>query len=452
MQRWLFRIIAKWYVPAVIAVWTFEPELRRLFDWQLGYHSLPILALLPLLSLFPGVYFLKREWPRLGSAYRAVLMIWFCAFGYAYIVSLVSGQLITGLYDLLLFVLPAGFGALLSLEAKTDFKLAYERTAQMLLWFAALASLYGIYQYVSPPAWDVLWVQNSGLGSIGQAVPFGLRVFGPLNAPGSFADFLAIAILANVPRLRLSRIGTALLVSPCLVALALTLVREAWIGLFVGLIVYVVLSPRRNFALLSLATISIATVALSAGLMASIKGSENGVNSITDRFTTFSSLDEDNSVLTRQRETNNALTSGVREPLGQGLGSVGTSAKLSDTGTAVALDNGYLARFTEMGVAGTLGYLLAIVVAFWATVRAYLQLLRRGDRDGASFAAFAVAIQLMLVVSDAAGDHHVAFTALFFWYSLFIASSALRATGGAGLRDKVAVPQLPSNIPAFGAP
>lgn len=415
----------RWYVTIVFFLWAFVPEIRRLLDWERGFSTLPIINLLPLLSLIPAIFVLKQSWSLLGRTYRTVALIWVISFAYALFVAYATGGLIGGLYDVLSFVLPVGMGVLLAQQSGKDFKAAYERTASSLLWIAAAAGVYGIWQYVHPPPWDVFWVDNANLGSIGSPVPFGLRVFGPLNAPGPFADFLTLAIIANLPRLRLKSLLSTILIAPCLVALALSLVRTDWIGLILATVLYLLLSPKRRDAAGSLFAVALTCCLFVVVLISTVPGASNAVESISNRFGTFGSLNEDSSVIARQGETNAAIQIGIHEPLGQGAGTVGVSAKLGAGGGTVTVDNGYISRFLEMGWLGSAGYAVAILLAVGSSLLAYTRMRRGGDVDGASFAAFAVALQVLLLYFDAASDHHVGFSALFFWYSLYLASRAL---------------------------
>ena len=412
----------RWYVTIVFALWVFAPELRRVVDWQVGFSSLPIINLIPLIALVPGFFIARKHWGTVGKLYRSIFVLWSFGFMYAFLISIVTGNIFAGIYDVVGFVLPAAFGFLLAAQGDRSFKESYERTAQSLIWIAGAASVYGIYQYIAPPAWDVFWVQNANLQSIGDPVPFGLRIFGPLNAPGPFADFLTLAILANLPRLQLRRALTLVLTSVSIIALLLTLVRTDWIGLVIAAALYFVVTPKRASPAKAFVAIAAVFAVVSALLIGKVSGSQDGVESVTSRLTSFGSLQTDSSYQQRTIETRNAFAIAAAEPLGQGAGTLGTAAKLSSNDGTNTLDNGYLSRFFEMGYMGFGAFLLAVTFGIVGVFQAYT---RGRDPELKVLVAFAVSVQVCLLWFEVSGDHHGGISGLFFWYSVFIGSRML---------------------------
>ncbi len=420
------------YVTIMFVICTFSPLLRRIADYETGYHKLSPFALLPTLSFLPGFFLLRRWWGQLGAGFRLVCTVWLIAFGFSYLVAFASGSMIPALFTLLQFVTPIGIAGTLVL-ASPDYRVAFHRSAFGLLVCATISSLYAIFQYVSPPPWDVLWVQNANIISMGEPVPFGLRVFGTYNSDGPFGMFLAMALLLNLPRLSLRRWLTVLMYAPCIIALLLTEVRAAWIAIALGMLLYLVLSPSRRGPMLSIVVVFGVFMLAGTALLAVVHDSQLAVNSVTDRFNTFRVLSGDSSVTARQEETADAWREGIKDPLGLGLGAVSISTRISG-GTGGGIDNGFLSRLVEMGVMGWLMYLGALTAALLATVSSYLHLRRSPDREARNIAAVAIALQVVLLVEEATFDQHASFTALFFWYSLFIsgvaASEAINARAG----------------------
>lgn len=421
----------RWYVPLLLATWVLAPELRRIVDWRTAYHTLSPFSLLPLLCLVPGMFLLWSQWPRLGIPYRRVLFLWGVALGYAFLVAYLSGAVLSALYASVLFGLPAIVGILASCGSTEKIDVLYARIANTLLWLAVIASLYGIYQYISPPPWDVYWAQQANIeGSQGITESFNFRIFGTLNSTGPFAAFLTMAILFNLPRLSRARWWVVLLMVPCTMALVLTSVRADWIALAVGTTVYILLAPQRRPVLMSLGGVA-AVFTLAGAILLGLVGPSNAeiaMTSISSRLQTFGALQSDNSTQARQAETAGALHEGLAEPLGQGIGVVGTSAKLSG-GETNTLDNGYAARFIEMGVVGFSLYLIALVIALVATFTAYRRYVRGGNLTGGNLAALACTIQVVLLVVEISSDQHTAFSGMFFWLSLYFASAYAAPSG-----------------------
>lgn len=455
MLRLAHRFVTwRWYVPLVLAIWVLSPEVRRVYDWRTTFHSLSPFSLLPLASLVPGFFLLRSQWSRFGVTGRRVMGLWTLAFGYAFMIAYLQHSSLSAIYAAALFVVPLFLYALLSAGSSgEDISVTYERIAKVILWLAVFSSLYGIYQYIAPPAWDVYWAQQANIeGSQGITESFNFRIFGTLNSTGPFAGFLVFAILMNLPRLRLSRWWNGLMLVPCIIALALTSVRAGWLAVAVGIILYLLLSPQRRSTLMSLGTIAVAFALVGAGLLSTV-GFTNGAlatNSLTSRVSSLQNLSNDSSVRDREAVTAEALHTGIDEPLGQGIGVVGTSAKLSG-GQADSLDNGYLARFLEMGVPGTSLYLLAILVALFASFKTYRSYLRSGNGDTANIGAIALTVQLVLMVLEVGADSHNGFAGMLFWMSLFFAS-AYRAPAGVRVEPPLRTPYSPALAAARTSP
>ncbi len=427
MLRLLRRFFTwRWYVPLVLATWVLAPEVRRLYDWRTTFHQLSPISLLPLATLLPGLFLLPSQWSRMGVAGRRVARLWAFAFGYAYLIAFLTSSPISATYALALFIGPLLFYALLAAGSTGErITETYERISKVLLWLAVISGSYGIWQYVSPPPWDAYWAQQANIeGSQGITESFGFRIFGTLNSTGPFAGFLIFVILINLPRLRLSRWRTLVGLVPPIIALALTTVRAGWVAVALGVVLYLLLSPQRRVAFVSLGAIACLFTLVGAGLLATVSftGAAKTTNSLTARLSTFTDLGNDRSVQVRTQVSADTVASGIHEPLGQGLGVVGTSTKLSG-GDATSLDNGYLARFLEMGVAGMIVYLIALVLGLTASFASYRAYLRGGDVEAASIAAVAVIIQLVLLVLEVASDSHNGFAGMFFWLSVFLASA-----------------------------
>ncbi len=415
----------RWYATLVLATWVFAPEVRRLVDWETSFHAVSPFSVLPLLSLVPALFLLPSSWKRIGAAYRQVSRLWLLAFIYAFGVAALSGSAFSAVYDLALFVSPLLLGLVLAGSANEDLATVFDRNANSILWLAALTSIYGIYQYVSPPPWDVYWAQQANIeGTQGVTQAFSFRIFGTLNSTGPLAEFLDLAILLNAPRLQRSRWWLGLLLVPCVIALTLTQVRSEWLGLALGLFIFLVLSPKRGTVFVTLgATAAIFVVA--ASMLLTLVNSEDAnqtIDALSKRVSTFGDLSSDNSALSREDQTSNGIKEGWAEPLGQGLGASGGATKLSG-GNGLGIDNGFVARFFEMGVFGFCVYEAALLMSIVYAFRVYRSYARRGSPQAANYMAVAVAAQICLFFGESSVDHHSALPGLFFWYTLFFVSA-----------------------------
>ena len=245
-DRALSRILLRerLYIWLLIVLWAFVPGLRRVVDWLVGYGSLPVINLVPMIAMLPlFVPVLRRR--DYGRDMATVLGLWLTAFGYALFVAIVSGGLFSSLYDFALFCVPV-FGGLWIVNSTLDREAIFETLTNACLTIATIVSIYGLFQYVSPPAWDVNWVINSGLLTIGEPVPYSLRIFSTLNHPSTLAIFLVFTIITSLHRFSLRRWWLIVPLLVCSLALALTLVRAAWLSFALGLLVYGLCCSRRT--------------------------------------------------------------------------------------------------------------------------------------------------------------------------------------------------------------
>jgi hypothetical protein len=411
---------------AVLALWALVPEVRRLFDWRAGFAGVSLISIVPLAALVLPLAALLYG-GRLARVERPLVVlawIWFGGFTSALAIGAISGNgVAAALYTYAEFVLPAAFGLWV---ASLDVERAalFERVATFLLWLATPLALYAMLQLAYPPAWDVAWMRAAHIVSIGVPLPFQFRPFSTLNGPGTFADFLVAALLLNLPRLRKPNTLLVVQLTLCAGALALTMVRADWLALALGVAAYLILSPHRLRNLSVFVVVVGAFWALSAALPA-LLGSSEFDGGLGARLATLTNLQGDASFNERVQYYGEPLAAAAETPQGAGLGVLGTAAKLGARGSTKDFDNGYIARFTEMGWFGTACYLAATLGALGFT------LARRGTFAPGIVAAVA-AVQLALIALDVSSDHHSALSGVVFWLSLALLTR--KPSPGAGSR------------------
>ncbi len=425
-----FAGIVAWYrarswlpIALVLGAWALMPGVRRLFDWRAGgFASVSLLSIVPLIALVPAVVALTYGGKLRYVDRRLVLCAWLWTggFGFAFVIALANGgSPLAASYELAQFMLPMAFGLwVASLDVPSD--VLYERIANILLWLSTPLCLYAALQFAAPPPWDVSWMRHANIVSIGPPYPYQLRPFSTLNGPGVFADFLDITMAINLPRLVRSR--SPLLIaqfSLCIASLALTMVRTGWLGFAVAIITYIVLTPHRarNLAVFGGMAVIVAVLIANASVLL---GSAQTGNDISARFSTLSNLNDDYSFVDRQRYFEGLLTAALRQPLGQGLGVVGTAAKLGDSGKVKDFDNGFVARFTEMGYFGMACYLFALGSMIALAGAAWRRYAARGLPRLTAIAAAVVTVQVMLFALDISADHHNALSGIAFWLTMAI--------------------------------
>jgi putative inorganic carbon (HCO3(-)) transporter len=261
---------------------------------------------------------------------------------------------------------------------------------------------------------------------MGEPVPFGLRIFSTLNSTGPAADFFAMTIVFALPFCRLSTPWIWPFMMLAGSALMLTLVRASWVALIFGVVVYLLTSPRRFRTLPFIALYGAALFFLVASLPAFL-GAGQDSDIITTRIATLGDVSHDSSALARTSEITDSIRQGLADPLGEGLGHVGSASALSANPSSASgnnLDSGYLARFLELGWLGFAGYLFVVLGSLAAMVAALMRgaITARGaeSRDVLVNVAVAAGICAALVWLDAAGDSHLGLDGLFFWMALGI--------------------------------
>jgi putative inorganic carbon (HCO3(-)) transporter len=426
--RWSLEWI---YFSLVISAFCFTPFIRRLIDYRNGaFNPVQITSLIPFLMLLPLalVCFRAERMARLTRPLRILAWIWLATFTYGFLIAFAIGNVDAAGVALVQYLVPMLAGIWLAGQG-LSVKQTLRRLAVIILPCAALIATYGLFQWVQPPPWDVLWVQGSDFYIVGDPVPFAMRVFSTLNSPGTAGDFFALTIVLLLPWLRLRSVWVWPLLTALGAALLLTLTREAWVGLVVGVVVYLVASPRRLATAPLLAVYAAFMVALAVSLPAFLGSGQNS-DVITSRISTFGDVGHDVSALDRENEIQNALQKGLSNPVGTGLGVLGSASKLDENAQAAigtVLDSGYLARLIELGWLGTVGY---VVVVIGGPLVLTYQLFRK--KSGASTearVAGAVAVGLCAVLAwgDAADDAHLGIDGFFFWLALALGSLAIQS-------------------------
>ncbi len=407
--------LGRFALQGLLAVWIFAPELRRLIDWKHGFSSISVVSVLPIVALLPFLLAVRASKHAASQApVGAIAVLWAGIFAYALVFGIAAGNAAAALYAFTLAVLPAAAGVWLG-GRRANAAVCYSDFARFILWSAAIVSIYGIYQFVAAPPWDTAWMRNADMNSIGSPMPYMIRVFSVLNAPAALGDYLVLALLIAFPILSWR---SAPLVTVILAALALSQLREAWVGLALGLVVLLLLSPRRIGGALAIAG-SVAACALALSYLPYVTGTTDVQNTILTRINTFARLDSDLSAVNRREQMDLAYREALINPLGTGLGKLGTAAKLNGAaGSTEVLDSGILSRFVEMGILGTLAYLGVLFVSIVIAFRIWW--VERGpDRSAArTVAAVALAVQIMLLAGDFFGDKHLALDGLLFWIVL----------------------------------
>ncbi len=294
----------------------------------------------------------------------AALLCIMLLYGYAGLIGFLHFPPALVVQDLLLWLPPLIFALVLSLQRALLLE-AYAALETAFLGGLLVVGAYGVYQFFFLPPWDVLWMEQMKLDSIGVAEPMKARVFSTMNSPQVTASFLAIGMLIlfnSRHRLRFLAMPIALL------SLVLSQARSGWIALLTGMLYLIVKLPRKQKVQLV-----IAAVLCSAGLLLALENPDLQ-EVVTKRFNTISSGKSDVSYMDRVTGYEAVIFGFLDDPYGLGMGATPAVAQglggFFHNGFSLVLgDSTLLMVLTTMGAAGA--FILAGAV-FPLTTAAFL--------------------------------------------------------------------------------
>jgi hypothetical protein len=398
------------YIGFVLWTWLMTPFLRRVFDLEFGFHPASLLLVGPVLATMVSGFTLLRRAQSLRSTTYVPFVLAMAALFYAYVVGLVSQPFIAATYDLMNWGAPLLFGLHLALEWRRFPRMRSVLT-KVALWGVLVTAVYGILQFIDPPSWDRVWVVNSEMYSIGVPVPYLIRVFSTLNAPGPYAVFLVFAVLIGLPApQRWKFIALAL----GLTALLLTKTRSAWAAFLIGALVLQLRQPLRN---LPRQWIALAVVLL---LAAPAITHPRVLRAVSGRAASLSRIEEDRSYHDRMVITNYVVERLKHNVVGEGLGQLGSAGKLRVSNgrkiSVTALDSGVLEVFSVMGWMGGALFTFALFGVLVPIARE-----RRARRDPVSNGAAAAVIAILLAAFF--GNVFAGVSGVMFWSAVGLATA-----------------------------
>lgn len=387
---WLFFRNPVQYVGFVLWLWFLSPEVRRLADWSIGAFS-PInpIQASPLAVTMISIISLLRFYPMLAQRRGLSFGLILAGLVYALVIGIAANGFTAAIYDFASWVFPilVGFHIMIRPE---QFPAIRETITKTFMWGMLVMGAYGLVQYFFMPPWDVMWMVGSKMRSQGDPVPLGVRVFSTMNSSGPFAmTMLASMVYVTGINHRVRWIAGAV----GLFSFALSLVRAAWGGWVIALILQLISSSNR--ARLRI----IAGAALLSVLFIPVLALGPVADRIQARLQTIANLNDDESYTARSDFYAAFAKTAFSNMTGEGLGATGLSTKLSsddaNSGKYATFDSGLMNIPFVLGWPGTLLYLSGFL---WLFTRAFLASVRmRDDRFIAASISLAFAVFAMLV-------------------------------------------------------
>ena len=360
------------HMQAVLALFCFAPFLRRLVDLSAGFDPGGLMIAGPLLALLVPLpefrEFALPEGRRIGGL--GPILVFSACVVYAVLITVAQGELSQAASGALKWFAPVIYAVALYRHAPAADEILNDMVRAFLV-ILPVTGLYGIYQYIDPPAWDRYWLVHAAITSAGLPAPFEVRTFSTANSPAVFATFTAAGLLL-VYVLRTGWLARFAML-PAVLALGLSLYRTAWISLGAGVL----------FCLLMPATRARAggVVALLGGAIAVALIFTPFGDTLADRFATFGDASHDGSG--RERLAEFAFLWSLP---GSGLFGIGFQSIDTGTAGAVPLDGMIAICWACMGI--VVG-LVCLGSLFYVIGSGLARALREGTRESVVLGALA---------------------------------------------------------------
>jgi hypothetical protein len=336
------------YVRYSLWVWFLAAMVRRVVDFRFGWTD-PNLILFapPLVSGIAGLSLLRKSNRVLGGI-PPVFGLCGTAILYGFAVGAWLRPIPETAYAFLTWLCPMLFGLHLYLNWPQYWQ-HREAIVRSFLWAVLLVGVYGIYQFLDPPAWDCYWLENIRAAapdsSFGIPEPLLVRVWSTINAPGPFADMMFVGLLL------LFGVRSPLKL-PAAVAgytsFLLSSVRAAWLSWVIG-ILWIVKDVSSRVK----ARIIFSIVLFVACLLPVIRQPDLALV-IGNRLNTFADLEHDASLGARLEMYRQLLSDVAINPFGRGLSN-------DQVFHGYALDSGIIAAALSLGWLGT--FLLGLAIS-----------------------------------------------------------------------------------------
>jgi hypothetical protein len=275
------------------------------------------------------------------------------ALNYAFVIGLVHAGPLAATYGLLTWLVPVVLGFHVAAQWEW-YPLHRDAIQRVFLWGVLAMGVYGIVQFLVLPAWDAHWMRASEMSSIGGAQPFKVRIWSTMNSPQPFALAMMAGLLFAFAAKGWFRFVAA---GPGYVGLLLSLVRTAWLGWAIGLVI--LLARARGAHKARLLAIGIAVGLLSLPLLLL----EPVADRVSARFETLQDLGEDESLQARLALYSEFFLASAGNVVGEGIGSANLATKLAEDGDLAeyqTIDSGVLEAMFVLGWPGTLLYLAGL--------------------------------------------------------------------------------------------
>ncbi|NJM95016.1 MAG: hypothetical protein HC792_00570 [Acaryochloridaceae cyanobacterium CSU_5_19] len=346
---YLFQYCPKLYIYYVFWLWFLSSLIRRIIDFQAGeftaggFYTTPELVTLISLTTF------IRESPKELKSIGLPFILCLGTIAYGTLIGLINNPLTDlSIVDTALgFICPIIFGFHLYSNWPEYPELC--RSVYNIFIYGILAmSVYGLYQYVIAPEWDRFYLSFTGIQARGTPEPFGIRVWSTTSAAHQLSFPMIAGILFSLcPPITWISYITLVLGSLTLLA---GVVRTAWLCLVLTIFLFIVL-VRQQYQSKIVGILGF-TIALISTVVISVSEFSDR---ISQRFSTFQSLESDEALNLRTEAFYQLFEDIVFDPIGKGFGFFLES--ISDISSG---DGTFLPMLLWFGLIGTVIYFCSI--------------------------------------------------------------------------------------------
>jgi hypothetical protein len=325
-----------------------SPEVRRIADFYSEWTNPSPVLLAPLLVASISVIAIIKCLPQVYRGNSLPFFLCFASIAYAVIIGLLRNPVQEVVLACLNWLSPLliGFHIFINYSNYPNYRNAI---LKVFLWGTLVMGVYGVIQYMYVPPWDAFWMDNTrnevGFNTIGNPIPYEVRVYSTLNSPQPFATVLKAGLVVmfyQISPLSIVASGVGYL------SFFLSSARSAWVSWLFTIIVLLIIT--RGMKQLRMVT-SLFFLTISMVVLTTL---EPFAGSIQNRIISLKDLQSDVSYTDRLNTLQSSLDSTLYQVVGAGMG-----AQDRFSG-----DHGFLAMLNSMGWIGILPYLIGIAFLF----------------------------------------------------------------------------------------
>jgi hypothetical protein len=327
-------------------LWFVTPFITRLVDLRSGFDPSRLMLvsqyLVTLFTLHTFLIYLPKSLRQGGLPF----VMAFLGVFYGALVGLIKTSPFTAARGLFDWLTPIVFAFFLFIKWREypQYRQVIQRT---FIWGVLVMGAYGVWQFIVAPEWDVYWLIETELKSMGDPEPLGLRVWSTMASPAPFAGVMMAGLLLLLTHAHYLNIPAT---AAGYLSFLLTSVRTLWGAWLIGLVtLFGSLKAGSQMRL-------IVVILFMALCIIPLTTIEPFSETITQRFETFSELEKDDSAQVRQKIYEEGLNQALTNGLGNG---VGNTFVVNEQGILepIVIDSGFLDTFFTLGWFGAVFYL-----------------------------------------------------------------------------------------------